>query len=253
MLDKRMVYSCGYWKQADTLDMAQEAKLDLICRKLELEPGMTVLDIGCGWGAFVEFATQNYGVTAVGISPADEQVRLARERCARLPVRIIQADYREVTGTFDRIVSIGMMEHVGPRNLKQFFRVCDGLLSQGGIMLHHTIGSNGSTLHGDAFIDRYIFPGGVLPSLTQISRSSERWFVVEDVQNLGPDYDRTLMAWYENIEAAWGSLPGYDERFRRMWRYYLLTCAGGFRARSLQLWQVVMRREGRAPRYDATR
>jgi cyclopropane-fatty-acyl-phospholipid synthase len=253
MLDKRMIYSCGYWKDADNLDAAQEAKLDLICRKLGLEPGMALLDIGCGWGAFLEFATQRYGVRAVGISPAAEQVRIAQERCADLPVEIRQADYREVTGTFDRIVSIGMMEHVGPKNFNRFFKACDGLLASDGLMLHHTIGSNSSTKHGDAFMDKYIFPGGVIPSLTQISKSSESRFVVEDLQNLGPDYDRTLMAWNQNIEHVWDDLPGYDERFRRMWRYYLLSCAGGFRAQSLSLWQIVFRREGRFARYDAPR
>lgn len=253
MLDPRMVYSCAYWSDADDLASAQEAKLDLICRKLHLEPGMRILDIGCGWGGLLEFAARTYGVTGVGISPAGNQVTVARERCRDLPVTIEQSDYRHVRGTFDRIVSVGMMEHVGPRNLPQFFQVCDQRLESGGMMLHHTIGSTVSKHHTDPFFERYIFPGGVVPSLAQISRSAESTWTIEDVHNFGPDYDRTLMAWAANVEAAWAELPAYDDRFRRMWRYYLLSSAAGFRSRNLQLWQVVMRRTGRAPRYEAVR
>jgi cyclopropane-fatty-acyl-phospholipid synthase len=254
MLDKRMVYSCGYWCDAGDLDSAQEAKLDLVCRKLQLEPGMSLLDIGCGWGGLVQYAAERHGVRAVGVSPALEQVRLARERTAGLPVEIRQAEYRELTGTFDRIVSVGMMEHVGPRNLATFFSTCDELLASGGMMLHHTIGSTLSKTFLDPFFDRYIFPGAVLPSLAQIARAVESNFVIEDVHNFGPDYDRTLMAWHANIESAWPRIGDrYDERFRRMWRYYLLSSAAGFRSRNLQLWQIVFRREGRATRYESVR
>ncbi len=253
MLDKRMVYSCGYWADADHLDAAQEAKLDLVCRKLQLEPGMRLLDIGCGWGGLAQFAAERYGASVLGISPAVNQVTLARQRCADLPVRIEQQDYREVQGSFDRIVSIGMMEHVGPRHLGQFFKVCDRLLRAGGIMLHHTIGSLQSTNTLDPWFDRYIFPGGRLPSLRQITGAVEDAWVVEDVHNFGPDYDRTLMAWLANVDAAWAQLPAYDDRFRRMWRYYLSSCAGGFRAHDLQLWQIVLRRPGVAPRFHAPR
>ncbi len=253
MLDKRMIYSCGYWQQADDLDSAQEAKLDLICRKLELEPGMRLLDIGCGWGGFLQFAAERYGIIGTGISPAVHQVSKARERCAGLPVTIHAMEYRDLTGEFDRIVSVGMLEHVGPKNLGTFFDTCDRLLVDGGMMLHHTIGSTVSKHHSDPFFDRYIFPGGVLPSLAQFTAAAEPKWVIEDVHNFGPDYDRTLMAWNTNIEARWAEIPHYDERFRRMWRFYVLGSAAGFRARSLQLWQVVLRRKGRAPRYSAAR
>jgi cyclopropane-fatty-acyl-phospholipid synthase len=253
MLDKRMVYSCGYWAEADNLDAAQEAKLDLICRKLGLAPGMRLLDIGCGWGGLLHFAATNYGVSGVGISPAANQVSFAKERCKDLPIEIQQMDYRDVTGEFDRIVSVGMMEHVGPKNLKEFFATCDRLLGSHGMMLHHTIGGLVSKNHSDPFFDRYIFPGGVLPSLAQFNRAAEPNWVIEDVHNFGPDYDRTLMAWYSNIEAQWNEIPQYDERFRRMWRFYILGSAAGFRSRSLQLWQVVMRRKGVAPRYFPVR
>jgi cyclopropane-fatty-acyl-phospholipid synthase len=254
MLDRRMVYSCGYWRAVDTLDAAQEAKLDLVCRKLHLEPGMRLLDIGCGWGAFVQFATERYGVQAVGISPAGEQVAYCRAHLVGTTIEIRQTDYREVSGTFDRITSIGMMEHVGPRNLQAFFRACDRLLAPGGLMLHHTIGVLRTKNYTNPWIDKYIFPGGILPSLAQLARGAETRWVTEDVHNFGPDYDRTLMAWHANIEAKWAELPArYDERFRRMWRFYLLSCAAAFRARQLQLWQVVYRRVGQAEPYQPVR
>lgn len=253
MLDPRMTYSCGYWADARDLAAAQEAKLDLICRKLHLEPGMRLLDIGCGWGALVGFAAERYGVNAVGITPAAEQVAYCRERLAGTGVEIRQADYREVDGTFDRITSVGMMEHVGPRNLGAFFRACDRLLAPDGVMLHHTIVTLRSKNYTNPWIDRYIFPGGVLPSLAQVARAAEPRWVTEDVHNFGPDYDLTLMAWHASIEGAWDRLPAYDERFRRMWRFYLLSCAGAFRVRELQLNQIVFRRRGVAGRYRAVR
>jgi cyclopropane-fatty-acyl-phospholipid synthase len=239
MLDKRMIYSCGYWRNAGDLDSAQEAKLDLICRKLGLEQGMTLLDIGCGWGGLAQFAAERHDVRVTGISPAAEQVRVARERCAGLPVDIRQTDYRRLSGTFDRIVSVGMMEHVGARNLAEFFRCCERLLHPDGTMLHHTIGSNRSKTHTDPWFDRYVFPGGVLPSLTQIAGAAEPAWSIEDVHNFGPDYDRTLLHWHDNISGRWDEIPHYDDRFRRTWDYYLLGSAAAFRVRALQLWQIV--------------
>ncbi|HXR50128.1 MAG TPA: cyclopropane fatty acyl phospholipid synthase, partial [Verrucomicrobiae bacterium] len=188
MLGQRMIYSCAYWKDAKTLDEAQEAKLDLICRKLHLKKGMSLLDIGCGWGGFAEFAANKYGVEVTGITPAAEQVKLAKERTRGLPVTILQQDYREVTGSFDRIVSIGMLEHVGPKNYRTFFLKNHALLKDGGLMLHHFIGRNKSVRITDPWIDRYIFPGGVIPTLAQISRALERLLIAEDVHNFGPYY-----------------------------------------------------------------
>ncbi len=245
MLDDRMIYSCGYWRRAADLNEAQEHKLDLICRKLRLEPGMRLLDIGCGWGGFARFAAAEYGAVVTGVTPAGEQARLAQQVCADLPVDIRECDYRDVRGRFDRIVSIGMMEHVGPRNLKTFFRCCDDLLADDGMMLHHTIGSLVTKNHTDPWFDKYIFPGGVVPSLAQISSATEKDWVIEDVHNFGPYYDRTLMAWHRNVTAAWDDLPAYDGRFRRTWDYYLLSSAGSFRARALQLWQIVFTRSRR--------
>ncbi len=257
MLDPRMVYSCAYWAdQPDhsrDLAAAQTAKLDLICRKLHLEPGMRLLDIGCGWGGLARFAAENYGASVVGISPAVNQVQRAREVCGGLDVEILEEDYRQITGSFDRVVSVGMMEHVGSKNLPRFFEHCAELLAPEGVMVHHTIGSLVTKEHTDPWIDKYIFPGGLLPSIGQIGRACEPSLVIEDVHNFGPDYDRTLMCWLANVEAAWGDLPNYDERFRRMWRYYLCISAAGFRARRLQLWQFVIRRTGRGARYSPVR
>jgi cyclopropane-fatty-acyl-phospholipid synthase len=253
MLDSSMAYSCGYWKDATTLEQSQEAKFDLIARKLHLEPGMRILDIGSGWGGFLRYVTKKYKVSAVGISPADNQISLARSLSHGLDIEFIQQDYRDLTGTFDRITSIGMMEHVGPKNYKDFFDKCDQLLAPDGIMLHHTIASNVTKQVTDPFFDRYIFPGGVLPSLAQIARASEKKFIIEDVHNFGPDYDKTLMHWYVNINNVWDEIPQYDERFRRMWNYYLLASAAGFRSGDLQLLQNVFHRKGVRETYVTAR
>ena len=253
MLDKEMAYSCGYWKSAKTLDQAQIAKFDLICRKLELKPGMRLLDIGCGWGGLLRYAAKNYGIIGTGISPADNQIELARAKNGKLKVEYFQMDYRDLSGKFDRIVSVGMMEHVGPKNLETFFDQCISLLEPDGMMLHHTIASNVTKQVTDPFFDRYIFPGGVLPSLAQISKAVENKVAIEDVHNFGPDYDKTLMQWHANINKKWREIPGYDERFRRMWNYYLLSSAAGFRTRHLQLIQIVFRPMTSRGAYKAVR
>jgi len=253
MLDPEMVYSCGYWAKADSLAAAQEAKFDLICRKLGLQPGMRLLDIGSGWGGFLRYAVRNYGVQATGISPADNQINLAREKSEGLGIQFIQQDYRDLTGQYDRIVSVGMLEHVGPKNYQTFFHKCDELLTRDGRMLHHTISSNITKQVTDPFFDRYIFPGGVLPSLAQLARAVENVFIIEDVHNFGPDYDRTLLEWHKNISAKWSEIPQYDERFARMWSYYLLSSAAGFRSGNLQLLQCVFQRVGQRPTYITAR
>jgi cyclopropane-fatty-acyl-phospholipid synthase len=254
MLDKRMIYSCGFWQHAKNLDEAQESKLDRICKKLYLKPGMTLLDIGCGWGGFAEFAAKNYGVRVTGISPVTEQIQLAKKRTSGLDVTILQQDYREATGSFDRIVSIGMFEHVGPKNYRKFFEKCHSLLNDGGLMLHHTIGNTRSSKAGDPWMNKYIFPGGVLPSLTQIAKATERLLIIEDLENFGPDYDKTLIEWHKNFVNHYPEIKDkYDERFYRMWEYYLLSCAGAFRARKIQLWQIVMSKIQPSPPYRGYR
>ncbi|GHE19800.1 cyclopropane fatty acyl phospholipid synthase [Halomonas urumqiensis] len=255
MLDPTMCYSCGYWKQADTLHAAQVAKLELACRKLDLRPGMRVLDIGCGWGSFAEHAAGRHGVEVVGLTISREQARLARQRCEGLPVDIRLEDYRDHAGRndYDRIVSIGMFEHVGHRNYETFFHSVERHLEEDGLFLLHTIGSNTSDISADPWINKYIFPNGILPSAMHIARASESHLLIEDWQNFGPDYDHTLMAWLANFDAHWHEVAHrYNERTRRMFRYYLSVCAGAFRSRDLQLWQIVFSR-GRRMRYDAPR
>jgi len=255
MLDPRMVYSCGYWRRANTFAEAQEAKLDLICRKLNLEAGMRVLDIGCGWGSFAEYAARNYGVEVVGITIAEEQVAYARDRCANLPVEIRLQDYRDVDESFDRIVSVGMFEHVGHKNHRTYMdtvRRC--LRSDDDLSMLHTIGTAESSPVTDPWIEKYIFPNGLSPSQRQVVEAAEGLLVIEDWHNFGPDYDRTLMSWAENVESAWPKLADrYGERFYRMWRYYLYQCAGAFRARHNQLWQIVLSPRGVDGRYGSVR
>lgn len=241
MLDKRMTYSCAYWKNSSTLNDAQENKLDLICRKLYLEPGMKILDIGCGWGSFAKYAAEKYDVSVTGISVSKEQVSLAKEICKGLPVEFKLQDYRDINDKFDRIVSVGMFEHVGLKNYRKFFEIAGKNLKEKGLFLLHTIGSINSNKTGDAWTHKYIFPNGMLPSLAQISKAVEKIFVIEDIHNIGSDYDRTLMNWYENFNNHWNELKNkYGERFYRMWKYFLLSCAGSFRARSNQVWQIVL-------------
>ena len=254
MLDKRLVYSCAYWQDAQNLDIAQENKLELICRKLGLKPGMKVLDIGCGWGSFGKYAAEKYRVKVVGITVSKEQVELARTLCVGLPVEIRLQDYRDVNEKFDRVVSVGMIEHVGYKNYRTYMEVVRRCLDADGLFLLHTIGGNKSVKSVDPWINKYIFPNGMLPSIQQLSRSVEGLFVVEDWHNFSADYDKTLMAWYGNLEKNWDNLQSkYDERFHRMWKYYLLSCAGSFRARSNQLWQIVLSPNGVSGGYKSLR
>ncbi|MEX1258515.1 MAG: cyclopropane fatty acyl phospholipid synthase [Gemmatimonadota bacterium] len=246
MLDRRMTYSCGYWKEARTLDEAQEAKLDLICRKLRLKEGATLLDIGCGWGSLVAYAAERYGVRATGVTVSPEQAEVARATCRGLPVEIRVQDYRGVNGQYDAVVSVGMFEHVGPRNYRTYMEVVRRSLAPDGLSLLHTITGNAQARAIDPWIARYIFPGAVLPTLGQIAKATERLLVIEDVHGFGPDYDRTLLAWHRRFEDAWPILEGrYDERFRRLWTYYLLSSAGAFRARGTQVLQLLLTPPGR--------
>ena len=255
MLDQRMIYSCGYWKDAQTLDAAQEAKLDLICRKVGLEPGMRILDIGSGWGGFLRFAAERYGVEGVGLTVSKEQAEYANANRGNLPIETRLQDYLGMDGKFDRVISIGMFEHVGVKNYRAYMEKVRQLLNDDGLFLLHTIGGNFSQTHGDPWSDKYIFPNGMLPSTKQLGSSVEGLFVIEDWHNFGAYYDTTLLAWLENFERAWPNLKGekYDERFYRMWRYYLCSFAGAFRARAIQLWQVVLSPNGVPGGYSSIR
>ena len=254
MLDKWMNYSCAYWEKAASLDEAQEAKMDLICRKLQFKPGLKVVDIGCGWGGFAAYAARQYGVEMLGITVSQRQVAKARQLCSGLPVEIQLKDYRRLEGTFDRIVSVGMFEHVGHRRYRTFMRRVRACLAPKGLFLLHTIGGNRSVHSVDPWIGKYIFPNSMLPSTRQIASAAEGLLVTEDWHSFGPDYDRTLMAWYRNFINNWDHLKShYDIRFFRMWTYYLLCCAGTFRARRNQLWQIVFSRDGLREGYRSIR
>ncbi|MFI4937017.1 MAG: cyclopropane fatty acyl phospholipid synthase [Candidatus Berkiellales bacterium] len=248
MLDKRMVYTCAYWEGANNLDEAQEKKLQLTCEKLNLKPGMTLLDIGCGWGSLAKYAAEKYGVSVVGLTISQEQAELAKQSCAGLPVEIRFQDYRRLQRgieQFDRIASLGMFEHVGSKNYRTYMEVIAHCLKNDGLFLLQTIGTNCQRQAINAWINTYIFPNGELPTLGRISRSFEDIFVMEDWQNVGIYYDKTLMAWHHNFNTHWDSLKEkYDERFRRLWNYYLLSNAGAFRARRNQLWQIVLSKKG---------
>lgn len=254
MLDKRMNYTCGYWKNASNLDNAQLDKLELTCQKMMLKPGMRVLDIGCGFGALAKYAAENYGVKVVGITISKEQYEYALKNCANLPIEIRIQDYRDTHEKFDRIVSLGMFEHVGQMNYHTYMQIVHQCLNDDGLFLLHTIGNNISTVSGDEWITKYIFPNGMLPSIAQIGKASEGLFIMEDWHNFGADYDKTLMAWYDNFQRHWDNIKNkYDDRFYRMWRYYLLSCAGTFRARRTQLWQIVFSKQGIMGGYQAPR
>lgn len=245
MLGPSMAYSCAYWKDATDLTHAQANKLDLICRKLQLKPGMRVLDIGCGWGSFMAYAAANYGVECTGITVSRKQAEYAKERFPDLPLTFLLEDYRDLQGCYDRIASIGMFEHVGKKNHRTFMQVAYRCLADDGIFLLHTIGKNERGGSADPWMDKYIFPNAELPSIGHISDAADGLFIVEDLHNFGTDYDRTLMEWHRNFDASW---PRFAEnmggRFYRMWSYYLLSCAGAFRARDLQLWQWVLTKHG---------
>ena len=245
MLDKRMIYSCGYWMRAKTLDEAQEHKLDLIARKLQFEPGMKVLDIGCGWGGALNYFAKKYGVSGVGITVSRDQCETAQNLCAGQPIEIRRQDYRELDERFDRVYSIGMFEHVGYKNYRTYMEVVRRCLKPDALFLLHTIGGVRSLPRPNAWIHKYIFPNSHLPSAKQITSAAEDVLQLEDWHNFPQDYDRTLMCWHDNFVSAWEELKAnYDERFYRMWTYYLLMCAGGFRARGSQLWQLVLSADG---------
>ncbi len=252
-LDPYNQYTCGYFHNTDDLAVAQQAKLDLICRKLELAPGDRVLDIGCGWGGFAKFAAERYGVHVTGISLSDEQVTYARQFTAGLPVEIEKRDYRDITGTFDKVLVCGMIEHVGHKNYRSLMQIIHRCLAPCGLLVLQTIGSNSSVRSIDPWLDKHIFPNAMLPSMEQLAAAAEGLFVIEDLHNLRTHYISTLLAWYHRFENNWTALAKrYDERMHRLWKYYLLFCAGIFRAGNAQLWQLVFSKLG-APRQEVSR
>ncbi len=254
MLDPHMQYTCAYWKRADSLEEAQEHKLDLICQKLQIEKGDRVLELGCGWGGFARYAARHYGCSVVAHNISEEQVAYARRWNEGLPVEIVQGDYRDARGEFDKVAAIGICEHVGYKNYRHLMEVAHRAVKPHGLFLLHSIAGNASVATSDPWFDKYIFPGGMLPSVAQLGTAMENLFVMEDWHNLGPDYDKTLMAWQENVDRHWEQLqPTYGQRFYRMWSYYLQSLAGAFRARKVQLWQIVMSKSGVVGGYQSVR
>jgi cyclopropane-fatty-acyl-phospholipid synthase len=255
MLDKRMNYSCAYWKNSQVLDEAQENKLELICQKIGLKPGIHVLDIGCGWSAFGKYATEKYDARVTGITVSNEQVVLGKILCDGLPVDIRLMDYRDLNEKYDRIVSVGMIEHVGYKNYRTFFEIASKCLKKDGLFLLHTIGTNTSEESLGLWSQKYIFPNGMLPSVAQLGKAIENLFILEDWHSFGQDYDKTLLAWYKNFDTGWEKIKDqYSERFYRMWKYYLLSSAGSFRTRKKsQLWQIVLSKNGVKGGYESIR
>lgn len=253
-LDPYNQYSCGYFKDTDDLAVAQEKKLELICKKLQLKATDKVLDIGCGWGGFAKYAAEHYGCHVTGISISDEQTKYAKEFTKGLPVEIIKMDYRDLHNNFDKIVSVGMFEHVGYKNYRTMFEIVKSHLNPNGLFLLHTIGANKSRHSGEPWMNKYIFPNGMLPSVVQIGAAANGLFIMEDWHNFGQYYDQTLLAWCKNFDKAWPTLKEkYDDRFYRMFRYYFLSCAGLFRAREIQLWQIVFSHKGVVSGYESVR
>ena len=254
MLDPHMQYTCAYWKGVHTLADAQVQKLELICRKLQLRKGDRILELGCGWGGFAQYAASTYGCSVVAHNISSEQVAFARRWCADLPVEVVHGDYREATGEFDKVAAIGLTEHVGYKNYRTLMEMAYNRLKPHGLFLLHTIGNNASVTTSDPWFDKYIFPGGMLPSVAQLSAAMDGLLVMEDWHNFGPDYDKTLVAWKNNVDKHRGDFKAkFDERFHRMWRYYLLSLAGSFRARKIHLWQIVMSKQGVLGGYESVR
>lgn len=254
LLDPYNQYTCAYFDGTDDLNSAQEKKLHLICNKLDLQKEDRVLDIGCGWGGFAKFAATHYGCHVTGISISEEQITYAKRFCEGLPIDIRYCDYRDLAGTYDKVLTCGMMEHVGSKNYRSIFQIVHDHLAEGGLYLLHTIGSNASERTGDPFLEKYIFPGGVLPSIAQIEKARQDLFTLQDVQNLAAHYSLTLAGWYKNLQSEWSHLAEtYSERFRRMFEYYLLSCKGAFDAGHIQHWQLVFSKCGTVMDYRGAR
>ncbi len=255
MLDKRMQYTCAYWKDARSLEEAQENKLQLVCDKLQIKSTDRILELGCGWGGFAKYAAEKYGCHVTAYNISKEQVAWAKGSCQGLPVDFKLKDYREAQGTFDKVVSIGLCEHVGPKNYRSYLQLIADRLNTHGIALVHTIGNNKTVYHTEPWLNKYIFPGSIIPSPEHLASAFDGILHLEDWHNFGPDYDRTLCAWFDNFEANWNTLKSnvYDDKFFRMWKYYLHICAGSFRARKNQLWQLVLSKDGIPGGYESVR
>lgn len=252
-LDKDRQYSCGYFTDpGNSLDRAQEDKKAHIAAKLDLKPGQRVLDVGCGWGGMALYLHEKCGVDVLGITLSEEQLKIARGRAEGAGVsdhvKFELTDYRDVQGRFERIVSVGMFEHVGTPHYSEFFRHCHNLLTEDGVMLLHTIGRMNEPGVTDAWTRKYIFPGGYCPSLSEITAASEpNKLMVSDVEVLRLHYALTLRQWYARVEANKAEIVKlYDERFYRMWKFYLAGSATAFEHGNMVIFQLQYVRDRRA-------
>ncbi len=248
-------YTCCFFDGTDELRVAEECKLEMLCEKLELGPGDRVLDVGCGWGGFVRYAASTRGCTAVGISLSAEQIAYARKYAAGFDVEIVRCDYRDLpdrfpAASFDKILVCGMLEHVGYKNYRRLMKIIHELLSENGLFLLHTIGNKDVTTIVDPWIEKYIFRNSMIPAMSQIADAVRGLFVIQAWENYGYYYSKTLRAWYENFNRNWPRImeietrQRFDERFRRMWNYYLLSCKAAFDVEELHLWQIVTSKYG---------
>ena len=242
-LGKYMSYSCAYWKNAKNLDQAQKNKMDLICKKLKLKKGMNVLDIGYGWGGFAKFAADKYRVKVVGLTLSQDQYLYALTYCRDSNVEIRVEDYRDHKGQYDRVVCIEMMEHVGPKNHRDFMECVHNNLKKDGLFLLQSISTSVSAKRNDPWIDKYIFPGTVPLSAKQITTASEGLFYIADWHDFTEDYHKTMLEWHKNFKKNWKDInQNYDEQFYRLWEFYLLCCPATALAKTYHLWQVVFAR-----------
>lgn len=251
MLGESMGYSCGmYANDTDTLTVAQYNKFDSLCRKLQLRPGMKVLEIGAGWGTFARHAAKNYGVEVVGLTVSKEQKAFAEERCKGLPVKFLLVDYQKLSkrynNYFDRVVSIEMIEAVGKKNFRKYFEIIEASLKADGLFGLQAIIGTGEV---DSFISTRIFPNGRLPSPQDIVNKTKNLLQIKHWESFGTDYDKTLLAWESNFRKNWNKISQltdtsgeflYDTKFYRMWRYYLLCCAATFRIGFNDVAQIIM-------------
>ena len=249
VLGETMAYTCAYWKGAETLDEAQRNKYDLVCRKLDLHHGEVVLEHGCGWGGFAKYAAENYGCRVVAVSISEPQIKYVRKLCRDVDVEAHCCDYRDdhvynpEGSKFDKVVSIGMCEHVGPKNYRTWFEIVDRHMKDDGSFLLQAVGSDTSVANNDRFTQKYIFPNCVMPSLKQLTTAAEGLFTVEDVHNFWTSYYYTMREWQRNFTRNWDKIreldPKFDEQFHRMWNFYNFAGMGAARARQGGLWQIV--------------
>lgn len=267
MLDPDLNYSCGYWKNLGNpqtawkiprnLRKAQQAKLAHVCRKLLLKKGLRILDIGCGWGNVLAYATTHFGVRATGVTLSKRQASYIKNHMKGHAIKILSEDFREIEHVlYDRIVSIEMIEHLTYRYYALYFKKVASLLKSDGVFLLQTIGANKTKYANDPWVEKYIFPNTHIPSLAQIAKEVENLFVVEEVENFGAYYYPTLMSWFRNFHKNWKRLAimnneKYNDRFYRMWKFYLLASAGCFKAGKLQLWQIVFSKRNTLGVYPA--